>query len=349
MTGGDATTFHVPTFPKGTVEGLGIHEAPRGTLSHWVVVENGVLSNYQAVVPTTWNAALEAAASAIKSALDSGGPSTVANTILIGVSSLIPFPFIDDVIAGYFRGRLIWRLAKKNGIQLSSQQARQLGQERGFGFASGCLMVLSYLLEETLQTFLPWLKWQKGMDRATDAYYSGYLWDLLLSSVSFDANCAAAYGRAVERAKKGTNPALVKNLIRGTFSSSKGLARDVARGLILACERGRCGEAYILGGERTSLARMWAMVSEVSGRQVWGLFIPFKLAEFAARFAPFFYRLLGKKPAFTPYSLETVKGNSHISHAKAFRELGYLPRPLAETIRDTVEWWRARTLKPVKY
>src|SRR5512143_915532 len=154
------------------------------------------------------------------------------HTILIGVSSLIPFPFIDDVIAGYFRGRLIWRLAKKNGIQLSSQQARQLGQERGFGCASGCLMVLSYLLEETLQTFIPWLKWQKGMDRATDAYYSGYLWDLLLSSVSFDANCAAAYGRAVERAKKGTNPALVKNLIRGTFSSSKGLARDVARGLV---------------------------------------------------------------------------------------------------------------------
>ncbi|HXJ36837.1 MAG TPA: nickel-dependent hydrogenase large subunit [Candidatus Eisenbacteria bacterium] len=53
---GDVATYVPPTFPKGTVEGVGFHEAPRGTLSHWVVVENGILRNYQAVVPTTWNA-----------------------------------------------------------------------------------------------------------------------------------------------------------------------------------------------------------------------------------------------------------------------------------------------------
>lgn len=51
------TTIHVnPQFPSGTVEGVGTHEAPRGTLSHWVVVKNGKIDNYQAVVPTTWNA-----------------------------------------------------------------------------------------------------------------------------------------------------------------------------------------------------------------------------------------------------------------------------------------------------
>ena len=43
-------------FPDGEIEGVGTHEAPRGTLSHWVVVRNGKLANYQAVVPTTWNA-----------------------------------------------------------------------------------------------------------------------------------------------------------------------------------------------------------------------------------------------------------------------------------------------------
>jgi hydrogenase large subunit len=36
--------------------GVGMHEAPRGTLSHWSVINNGRLANYQAVVPTTWNA-----------------------------------------------------------------------------------------------------------------------------------------------------------------------------------------------------------------------------------------------------------------------------------------------------
>jgi hydrogenase large subunit len=51
------TAIHVdPVFPSGTVEGVGTHEAPRGTLSHWVVVKNGKIDNYQAVVPTTWNA-----------------------------------------------------------------------------------------------------------------------------------------------------------------------------------------------------------------------------------------------------------------------------------------------------
>ena len=54
--GGDSSIYNVPSFPKGSIEGVGFHEAPRGTLSHWVVVKDGAIGNYQAVVPTTWNA-----------------------------------------------------------------------------------------------------------------------------------------------------------------------------------------------------------------------------------------------------------------------------------------------------
>jgi hydrogenase large subunit len=53
---GDVATYNPPSFPKGEVEGVGFHEAPRGLLSHWVVLEGGTIKNYQAVVPTTWNA-----------------------------------------------------------------------------------------------------------------------------------------------------------------------------------------------------------------------------------------------------------------------------------------------------
>ncbi len=53
---GDTDYFNKPVFPKGEVQGFGFHEAPRGTLSHWVVIENGKIKNYQAVVPSTWNA-----------------------------------------------------------------------------------------------------------------------------------------------------------------------------------------------------------------------------------------------------------------------------------------------------
>ncbi|MBI1208974.1 MAG: hydrogenase 2 large subunit [Azospirillum sp.] len=53
---GDFTTFNRPTFPKGEIRGFGTHEAPRGVLSHWTVIRDGKIANYQAVVPTTWNA-----------------------------------------------------------------------------------------------------------------------------------------------------------------------------------------------------------------------------------------------------------------------------------------------------
>lgn len=53
---GDVATFNEPSFPKGEQRGFGIHEAPRGVLSHWVVIEDQKIKNYQAVVPSTWNA-----------------------------------------------------------------------------------------------------------------------------------------------------------------------------------------------------------------------------------------------------------------------------------------------------
>ena len=53
---GDTDIFNEPVFPKGEQQGFGFHEAPRGTLSHWVVIQDGKIKNYQAVVPSTWNA-----------------------------------------------------------------------------------------------------------------------------------------------------------------------------------------------------------------------------------------------------------------------------------------------------
>lgn len=54
---GDVATFNKPVFPKGEIMGVGLHEAPRGLLSHWSVIKDGKIANYQAVVPTTWLAA----------------------------------------------------------------------------------------------------------------------------------------------------------------------------------------------------------------------------------------------------------------------------------------------------
>lgn len=53
---GDLEIFNPPVFPKGEQKGVGYHEAPRGTLSHWIVIQDGKIKNYQCVVPSTWNA-----------------------------------------------------------------------------------------------------------------------------------------------------------------------------------------------------------------------------------------------------------------------------------------------------
>ncbi len=53
---GDTAIFNPPSFPKGEQMGFGFHEAPRGALSHWIVIRDGRISNYQCVVPSTWNA-----------------------------------------------------------------------------------------------------------------------------------------------------------------------------------------------------------------------------------------------------------------------------------------------------
>jgi len=53
---GDTTSFTPFEFPRGVIQGVGIHEAPRGILSHWCVIEDGKIKNYQCVVPSTWNA-----------------------------------------------------------------------------------------------------------------------------------------------------------------------------------------------------------------------------------------------------------------------------------------------------
>ena len=115
--------------------------------------------------------------------------------------------------------------------------------------------------------------------------------------------------------------------------------RDVADGLIAAQAHGRQGESYILSGQKLSVRYMLETVREVTGKAFASVKIPFSLAEFAARYTPWYYQRTKSKPRFTPYSLEVLQSNSNISHAKAARELGYHSRPAIETIADTVRWF----------
>ncbi len=115
--------------------------------------------------------------------------------------------------------------------------------------------------------------------------------------------------------------------------------RDVARGLILAGEKGKRGESYILSGERIEVPDIIKIVKEILGKPLLSFKIPFSLARLTANLTPFYYRLTRIKPRFTSYSLATIASNSNISNSKAKDELGYHPRPLRESLADTVKWF----------
>lgn len=129
----------------------------------------------------------------------------------------------------------------------------------------------------------------------------------------------------------------VQVLIHGAYDFVD--VRDVANGIILAGERGRTGEVYILSGEAVSVRQLIHFVRAETGKRGTLILVPYWMARLAANMAPFYARLTQKRPLVTRYSLETVVGNCQISSAKAQRELGYRARPLEHSVRDTVRWF----------
>lgn len=115
--------------------------------------------------------------------------------------------------------------------------------------------------------------------------------------------------------------------------------RDVADGLIAAADNGSKGESYILSGQKISVRYLLETVREITGRHFFRMRVPFDLAKFASMFTPMYYSHAKVTPRFTPYSLEVLRSNANISHAKASRELGYRPRPLYDSLHDAVRWF----------
>jgi len=114
--------------------------------------------------------------------------------------------------------------------------------------------------------------------------------------------------------------------------------RDVARGILLARRQGKRGQTYILSGERVSVAHLAAAVQDAAGVRGVHVKVPFRLALLASSFTTIHSRLWGTKVQFTRYALETLASNSLISSDKARRDLGYSPRGIDQTMRDTVKW-----------
>ncbi len=112
-------------------------------------------------------------------------------------------------------------------------------------------------------------------------------------------------------------------------------SRDVAEGILLCEERGRSGECYILSGHYITVLEILNAVRKIHGKRERKLELPHALARAFAPVSEAAARLAGARPLFTPYSVYTLHTNGAFSREKAGRELGYEPRDILTSIRDS--------------
>jgi dihydroflavonol-4-reductase len=142
-------------------------------------------------------------------------------------------------------------------------------------------------------------------------------------------------GNAIIRFYKGQNP----GLIPGGYNWVD--VRDVCHAAVSAIKKGEGGECYLLPGNWYSLKELAEEITKQGGHQPPRLLLPVWLALAGAPFLNLHARFTHKTPLYSSVSVQTLK-NSHknISGEKARSVLGFNPRPFAETIADTILWFK---------
>jgi dihydroflavonol-4-reductase len=140
-------------------------------------------------------------------------------------------------------------------------------------------------------------------------------------------------GRIIVEAASGRMPGYVDtglNLVH---------VDDVAAGHLLAFDRGRAGERYILGGTDMSLADMLRDIAALVGRRPPKLSIPRAAVYPLAVGAELWAHLTGREPFVTRDGLRMAAKKMYFSSAKAEAELGYRHRPPKDALADAIDWF----------
>lgn len=142
-------------------------------------------------------------------------------------------------------------------------------------------------------------------------------------------------GRIILEAATGKIPAFVDtglNLVH---------VDDVARGHVLALEKGVVGECYILGGQDVSLRMMLGDIARLTGRKPPTILLPRRALFPLAWGAEAVARLTGRAPFVTADALRMAGHHMYFTSAKAERDLGYTARPYGEALADALAWFGA--------
>ena len=117
--------------------------------------------------------------------------------------------------------------------------------------------------------------------------------------------------------------------------------RDTAEGHLLACERGKIGERYILGCENLTLQQIFRHLEIVSGMKAPRFRIPYAVAYAAGVITTAWANLTGNPPKAPLDAVKMARKKMFVSVEKARRELGFQPGPVDEALRRAVDWFRA--------
>ena len=141
-------------------------------------------------------------------------------------------------------------------------------------------------------------------------------------------------GRMIADAASGRLPAYVDTGINVVHVD------DVAEGHLLALERGRIGERYILGSENLTLRQLLALVAEVAGRSPPRVRLPNRALWPLALASEAWASVTGREPLVTRDHLRMARKRMFFTSGKAEAELGYRPRPARDAVVDAVAWFR---------
>jgi dihydroflavonol-4-reductase len=134
----------------------------------------------------------------------------------------------------------------------------------------------------------------------------------------------------------------LEDLVTGFSAVS---VEDVAAGHILAMQKGRSGERYILSGENVKLVDFFEILGKISGKKPPGIKLPRPLAIGMAAMFELAAGITKSEPLATVQAMKSITNRyGFYSCARAGKELSYKPRPLDQTLRSTVEWFEKNPL-----
>jgi dihydroflavonol-4-reductase len=116
--------------------------------------------------------------------------------------------------------------------------------------------------------------------------------------------------------------------------------RDVAEGHILAAERGRIGERYILGSENLTLQQIFSLLSDIEGRKPPGIKIPYAVAYAVGLASTALAMVSGREPVAPFDGVRMARKKMWVRHDKAAHELGYSPGPAVSALERAVAWFK---------